>query len=433
MSDLAGFSRIPIWSPKAEKSTDIMTTKSTFSVGFIAQKGKPKNDGTVPILARIIINGEMAHFSTKFYVLPSRWMTREGRTVGSTHDEKATNGMLDDFRALIRMRYNEIILRGEVATADRVKQAVLNLDQRGVRLLDLFDEFNADYLKMVEKGTTHKTYTRYLLTRNLLAEFIDDKYHRKDMAVAEISPKFVSDFFVWLRNRDDNGHNYHMKFIQRFRTVFNVARNNGWVQGDPFANFKMRFEETDRGYLTKAELDVLMRKPMPSARLEKVRDLFVFSCYCGLAYVDMKELMESDIVRGDDGRLWIDTQRIKTGAQVNVPLLKIPLGIIEKYSGAGRNGKLFDIPSNQKVNDYLKEIAAICGIDKRVTFHLARHTFSTTVTLSNGVPLETVSKMLGHKNIRTTQIYARITKTRISDDMNALARRLDGGKRAAMI
>ena len=251
------------------------------------------------------------------------------------------------------------------------------------------------------------------------------------MAVAEINPKFVSDFFVWLRNRDDNGHNYHMKFIQRFRTVFNVARNNGWVQGDPFASFKMRFEETDRGYLTKAELDVLMRKPMPSARLEKVRDLFVFSCYCGLAYVDMKELLETDIVRGDDGRLWIDTQRIKTGAQVNVPLLKIPLGIIQKYSGAGRNGKLFDIPSNQKVNDYLKEIAAICGIDKRVTFHLARHTFSTTVTLSNGVPLETVSKMLGHKNIRTTQIYARITKTRISDDMNALARRLDGGKRAA--
>jgi site-specific recombinase XerD len=408
-----------------------MTTKSTFSVGFIAQKGKAKADGTVPILARIIINGEMAHFSTKFYVLPSRWMTREGRTIGSTREEKETNAMLDDFRALIRGRYNEIILRGEVVTADRVKQAVLNLDQRGVRLLELFDEFNADYLKMVEKGTTYKTYTRYLLTRNLLSEFIGEKYNRKEMAIAEISHKFISDFFVWLRNRDSNGYNYHMKFIQRFRTVFNVARNNGWVQGDPFANFKMRFEETDRGYLTKAELDVLVKKAMPSQRLEKVRDLFLFSCYCGLAYVDVKELLETDIVRGDDGKLWINTQRIKTGAQVNVPLLKIPLAIIEKYYGTGRNGKLFDIPSNQKVNDYLKEIAAICGIDKRITFHLARHTFSTTVTLSNGVPLETVSKMLGHKNIRTTQIYARITTTRISDDMNALARRLDGKKQVA--
>jgi site-specific recombinase XerD len=360
-------------------------------------------------------------------------MTREGRTLGSTREEKETNAMLDDFRALIRGRYNEIILRGEVVTADRVKQAVLNLDQRGVRLLELFDEFNADYLKMVEKGTTYKTYTRYVLTRNLLAEFIGEKYNRKEMAIAEISPKFISDFFVWLRNRDSNGYNYHMKFIQRFRTVFNVARNNGWVQGDPFANFKMRFEETDRGYLTKAELDVLVKKAMPSQRLEKVRDLFLFSCYCGLAYVDVKELLETDIVRGDDGKLWINTQRIKTGAQVNVPLLKIPLAIIEKYAGTGRNGKLFDIPSNQKVNDYLKEIAAICGIDKRITFHLARHTFSTTVTLSNGVPLETVSKMLGHKNIRTTQIYARITTTRISDDMNALARRLDGKKQVAVM
>lgn len=408
-----------------------MTQKSTFSVTFVAQKGKPKTDGTVPILVRIIVNGEMVHFTTKFHVHPSRWMTREARTVGSTQNEKEINAMLDDLRALIRMRYNEIFMRGEVATADRVKQATLNQDQRGVRLLQLFDDFNADYLKMVEKGTTHKTYTRYVLTRSLLAEFIAEKHKRKDMVVAEINPKFISDFFVWLRNHDDNGHNYHMKFIQRFRTVFNVARNNGWVHGDPFASFKMHFEEVDRGYLTKAELDVLMIKPMPSKRLEKVRDLFVFSCFCGLAYIDVKELMETDIVQGDDGHLWIDTRRIKTGAQVNVRLLNVPLSIIKKYSGQGCNGKIFDIPSNQKVNDYLKEIAAICGIDKRVTHHLARHTFATTVTLSNGVPLETVSKMLGHKTIRTTQIYARITKNRISDDMDALARKLDGGTRLA--
>lgn len=264
-----------------------MTTKSTFSVTFVAQKGKPKADGTVPILARIIVNGEMAHFTTKFHILPTRWMTREGRTVGAAKDEKEINAMLDDLRALIRMRYNEIVLRGEVATADRIKQAVLNLDQRGVRILEPFDRFNADYAKMVGKGTTHKTHTRYVLTRNLLAEFIGGKYSRRDMAVAEINPKFIGDFFVWLRNRDSNGHNYHMKFIQRFRTVYNVARNNGWVQGDPFASFKMRFEEIDRGYLTKAELDVLMTRPMPSARLDKVRDLFVFSCYTSVAFMNI--------------------------------------------------------------------------------------------------------------------------------------------------
>ena len=217
-----------------------MTTKSTFSVSFVAQKGKPKADGSVPILARIIINGEMAHFTTKFHILPDRWMTREGRTVGLTHEEKQINSLLDDFRVLIRMRYNEITLRGEPVSADRVKQAVLNLDQRGIKMLELFDQFNDDYSKMVGKGTTHKTYSRYLLTRNLLAEFIAVRYNRRDMAVAEINLKFINDFFIWLRNRDSNSHNYHTKFIQRFRTVYNVARNNGWVQGDPFANFKLR-------------------------------------------------------------------------------------------------------------------------------------------------------------------------------------------------
>ncbi len=407
-----------------------MITKSTFAISFVAQKGKPKVDGTVPILARIILNGEMSHFTTKFHIAPDRWLTKEGRTLGLTAGEKQINAMLDDFRALIKSRYNDLVLHGEVVSADRVKQAVLNQDRRGIKMLELFDQFNQDYAKMVGKGTTHKTHTRYVLTRNLLAEFIGEKFGRHDMAVAEINLKFINDFFVWLRNRDGNGHNYHTKFIQRFRTVYNVARNNGWVQGDPFANFKMRFEEVDRGYLSKAELDILMTKPMPSERLDKVRDLFVFSCFCGLCYIDLKELLETDIVRGDDGHLWIDTTRIKTGAQVNVRLLDVPLAIIKKHGGQTKDGRLFKIPSNQKVNDYLKEIAALCGIEKNVTFHLSRHTFATTVTLSNGVPLETVSKMLGHRNIRTTQIYARITTSKISADMDALARRL--GQTAAM-
>ena len=416
--------RLPL--AQHQKHTD-MNTKSTFAISFVAQKGKPKADGRIPILARIIVNKAMSHFSTKFHIAPDRWSAKECRTLGMTKEEKEINSVLDDFRALIRQRYNEMVLRGEVVTADKVRQAVLNLDRWSVCLLEHFDRFNDDYKQLVGKDTSYKTYSRYVLTRRKLADFMTEKCKVKDIPLAEVTPKFINDFFIYLRSTENNGHNYHTKFIQRLRTVYNVARNNGWVQTDPFAAFKMHFEKVDRGYLTKAELEVLRTKHLPSARLELVRDIFIFSCYTGISYIDLKELRKCDLAVAEDGRLWIDTERIKTGVRVNVPLLDIPLAILNKYADHSTRDRLLDIPSNQKVNDYLKEIAALCSIDKEITFHLARHTFATTVTLTNGVPIETVSKMLGHTNIRTTQIYARIITQKIGDDMNALAGRLNSG------
>jgi len=208
--------------------------------------------------------------------------------------------------------------------------------------------------------------------------------------------------------------------MQFFKRIILIARNNGILIGDPFANYKIRLEKVDRGYLTEDEIKIILKKKMVSERLEQVRDVFIFSCFSGLAYVDVANLKEDNIRKSFDGNLWIITKRQKTNTDVNVPLLDIPKMILEKYKGKLPNGKVLPIISNQKLN------ADVCGIKKNLTFHLARHTFATTTTLAKGVPIETVSKMLGHTNIETTQIYARITNNKISNDMQGLDKKFVG-------
>jgi site-specific recombinase, phage integrase family len=214
--------------------------------------------------------------------------------------------------------------------------------------------------------------------------------------------------------------------MQFFKRIILIARNNGILTGNPFANYKIRLEKVDRGYLTEDEIKIILKKKMVSERLEQVRDVFIFSCFSGLAYVDVANLKEDNIRKSFDGNLWIITKRQKTNTDVNVPLLDIPKMILEKYKGKLPNGKVLPIISNQKLNAYLKEIADVCEIKKNLTFHLARHTFATTTTLAKGVPIETVSKMLGHTNIETTQIYARITNNKISNDMQGLDKKFVG-------
>ena len=410
-----------------------MTNKSTFSILFVAQKGKLKPNGKAPILARVTVNGEMVHLATRIDVDPDRWLGKECRTPGRSAEDKYINEMLDNYRNVIKNKYNELFFRGEAITAMRLKSILTSRSDEAKRLLVLFDEFNEDYKALVGKETTHKTYTRYLLTRRRLAEFMAAKYKIKDILLSDINTKFINDFYIYLRTVDGkNGHNYHMKMIQRFRTVFKTAKDNGWVTADPFGGFKISMEETHREHLTIDELGVLMSKEMTSERLQRVKDIFVFSCFTGLAYTDVRGLKKSEVVMGNDGRLWIDTRRDKTKVAVYVPLLDIPRAILEKYADQTSHDRLLSIPANQKVNDYLKEIAAICGIDKNLTFHIARHTFATTVTLENGVALETVQKMLGHKNIRTTQVYAKMTKRRIGMEMESLAGVLDKGLQPAI-
>lgn len=400
--------------------------KSTFAVIFIIQKGKIREDGTVPIVARITVNGEMVHFATRMYIHPDRWQPKDYRTAGKTKEEKQINEMLEELRVLIRRKYDEMLRREEVITAGKLKNAITGLDQNATTLLQVCDRFIEDYTDLLKtEQCCRETYLRYKLTRNRLAEFMQARYRLPDMAVKELHPRFATDFDRWLRMNYRLTNNSTMKLMRQLKTMLHVGYLNSWTKNDPLAGYKLHFEKVDRGYLTDEELDRLANKVFDMKRLEVIRDLFLFSCYTGLAYIDLKHLSADMLRRWPDGNLWIDTKRQKTDVPVHVRLLDIPIRLIEKYGGTTEGGLLFPVPSNQKVNSYLKEIASVCGIDKDLTFHMARHTFATTVTLANGVPIETVSKMLGHTNIQTTQIYARVIDTKINNDMEVLAGKLN--------
>ncbi len=401
-------------------------TKSTFRVLFLTQKGKPRPDGRVPVVARITFNGQMAHFHTSVDVDPDRWLPKEGRTIGGTKPEKESNATLDDYRILIRQKYNDLTMNGEVVTANRIKQAVTSLDEKSYSLLEICDRFIEDYVKLVAtQSVTHCTYQRYVLTRERLAEFIKTRHRVGDIPIANINYSFIKGFDLHNRTEHAAANNTAARFVKHFRTMFNLALNNGWVRTDPFANYKIQLEKVNRGYLTQEELDAMIEKEFTNKRLEVVKDMFLFSVYTGLAYVDVRQLTKENIEYREDGSVWLTTARQKTNNPVRLPLLDIPVQIVKKYNGVAKDGRLLPIPSNQKVNDYLKEIATLCGIEKNLSYHLARHTFATTITLENGVPIETVSKMLGHNSIKTTQIYARITASKIGHDMGMLAAKLN--------
>lgn len=402
---------------------------SSFTVGFAIQRQKLRKDGCATIFCRITVNGDVAHFSTKLWIKPERWLTHDHRTMGLTRDEKEINQTIEELRSMIKRRYFEKINLGESVSATILKNSILCLEEKCITLLPLCDKFIEDYYQIMISGSVVKdTYQRYVYTRSRLAEYMEEKYNIRDIAISNINHSFIKGFDLWLRNRCGIGNNTASKLVKHFRTMFNLALNNGWIQADPFSTYKIQFEKVDRGYLTQEELSTLIAKEFDSDRLTLVKDMFLFSCFTGLSYADVEQLTHGCIQIDGEGRQRLVTKRQKTSVGVTIPLLEIPKQIIDKYADtkrrAPKSNRLLPIYSNQKCNNYLKEIAALCGINKELTYHLARHTFATTVTLANGVPLETVSRLLGHNSIKTTQIYARITDTKIGKDMDLLAERI---------
>ena len=400
--------------------------KSTFNICFYAKKDKQKANGAYPLFARITVDGVASRFNTKLDVLPSIWDGKMGKATGRTSEASRINRMLDDINASLNTIYHEMQRRDNYVTAEKVKNEFLGHSESHETILTLFQKHNDDVKQLVGISKTIATYRKYEVTRRHLAEFIQSKYNVSDISIKEISPMFITDFELYLRTACKCGYNTTAKFMQFFKRIIIIARNNGILVNDPFASYKIRLEKVDRGYLTEDEIKIILKKKMVSERLEHVRDLFIFACFTGLAYIDVAGLTQDNICKSFDGNLWIMTKRQKTNTDVNVPLLDIPKMILKKYKGKLPNGKILPIISNQKLNAYLKEIANICGIKKNLTFHLARHTFATTTTLSKGVPIETVSKMLGHTNIETTQIYARITNSKIGSDMQGLDKKFVG-------
>jgi len=371
--------------------------KSTFKVLFYLKKGSEKRNGEVAIMARITVDGKICQFSTKQNILPENWNVKAGKATGKAAGQ--INKMLDDVKASLNHIYHEQQRRDNYVTAEKVKNEFLGHSENHATLLDLFVKHNNDVKQLIGISKSASTYQKYEVTRKHLEKFLMYKYKLSDIALQEINLMFITDFEVYLKTIGKCNSNTTAKFMQFFKRIILIARNNGIITGDPFANYKIRIQKVDIGYLTEEEIEKILKLNLVSERLEHVRDLFIFSCFCGLAYIDVTGLRKEHIRKSFDGNLWIMTKRVKTGTNVNVPLLDIPKMILNKYKNKLPNGKIIPIISNQKLNSYLKEIADLSRIRKNLTFHQARHTFATTTTLSKGVPIETVSKMLGHTNI----------------------------------
>ena len=347
--------------------------KSTFRVLFFLKRDKVKKNGNMPIMARITIDGKLAQFNTKLEVNPKNWSAKTGKVNGRGAEFTRMNEMLDSIKATLHRHYQTILERDSYVTAEKVRNVFLGKEEKAKTLLQVFSQHNEQYALKVGKTATQKTYTRYELTKNRLAEYIHNKYNVEDITFREINVVFIEGFYLFIRENYPCTHNTAMKFIQRFRTVVLFAHNLGLITFNPFGAYKLKFEYVERDFLEQAELDRIYQKTFASKRLEQVRDIFIFSCYTGLSYVDVCELTPENIRLSFDGNLWIIKKRHKTSVTSNIRLLDIPKSILQKYDGKLPNGKLLPVISNQKMNDYLKEIATVCGINKKITFHVRRH------------------------------------------------------------
>ncbi len=271
------------------------------------------------------------------------------------------------------------------------------------------------------------TYKRYHTTRSHVAEYLQAEYHKRDIPVKDVNLKFIKGFEYFLKITKACNHNTALKYVNNFKKIVRMAVANDWIAKDPFYNYKVQFKAVEREFLNKEELQRLMSKEIEGDRLNVVRDMFVLCCFTGLAYIDIQTLRPEEIYENEEGGFYIKSKRSKTDTGFTIPLLHIATAIIEKYKDHPKvmnKNCVIPVLSNQKSNAYLKEIADRCDIKKNLTTHLARHTFATTVTLTNGVPIETVGKMLGHKNLRTTQHYAKIIDSKVEEDMKILREKL---------
>lgn len=401
--------------------------KSTFRTLFYLRKERVNAQGLMPIMIRITINGQATQFNSKLEGDPKFWDKKLGRAIGRGSDATNLNRLLDNLRSKIDQLYNKELETKGYAMPETIKNKLQGNDPDRKTLMYYFDLHNENYKLRIGNRTSEVTSKRYELTKNRVSEFLREKYNLKDIIVQEVDYLSLENFYGYLCNHHGCSNNTAMKFMQRFRTVFNFIVNTGCdVKIDPFANFRFHTEKVNREILSQEEIDKIYKKEFSTERLNQVKDIFIFQCYTGLAFIDVYNLTDNEIRLAFDQQYWIMTERIKTGERVNVPLLEIPMAIIEKYKDKrNQNGKLLPVSSNQKMNEYLKEIATMCGIKKNLSTHLARHTFATTIALANGVPLESVSKMLGHRSIKTTQIYAKVLDTKVSQDMGNLALRLN--------
>lgn len=405
----------------------IMSKNQTLGILFMLRTSRMNKKGEAPIYVRITVDGERSEIALNRFIEPTKWNAEAGHAKGTTEVVKQLNTYIDIVRNKIYDYQKELLNDNEVISSVSLKNKFLGITEKKLSLIEVIQYHNNLMKERIGIDISQATFDRYETVLRLVQQFLKEKYKDTDFTLKHLKFKFLADFEHFLKTTRKCNSNTTAKYIQNFRKIINVSIKNEWLEKDPFTAYRASIKPVERDFLTPEELAILENKEIKIPRIAIVRDIFVFCCYTGLAYADVFKLTPDNIVTGIDGEKWIYTHRTKTKTKSNIPLLPKSVELIEKYKDhpvVGNKGTLLPVLSNQKMNSYLKEIADICEINKTLTFHIARHTFATTVTLTNGVPIESVSKMLGHKNIRTTQIYAKVVESKVSNDMKALREKL---------
>ena len=394
--------------------------RNTLSVLFIIKKSKLLKNGEAPVCMRITVNRRVAEVMIKRSIPVDLWNQKKECSKGKDRVATELNHYINTVRAKVLQIHRKLEIDNKSITADIIKDCFYGRDKVQRSLLEVYAEHNEKCRALIGKEYTESTVTKFDTSINRLKEYIRSNYHRDDIMLAELDGQFIRDFDFWLKTDKHCQNNSALKHLKNLKKVIRIALANDWIKKDPFYGIHFKQDEVNVEFLSREELDILMNKEFTIKRLEQVRDVFVFCCFTALAFVDVQQLSREHLIKDNNGALWIRKARQKTNQMCNVPVLSIPQRILRKYEDNAeciKKGVLLPVISNQRMNAYLKEIADLCGITKRLTTHVARHTAATIVFLANDVSMENVSKILGHSNIRMTQHYARVLDSSIMRDM----------------
>ena len=393
--------------------------RSSFSILFFIRESKARKSGKAPIELMITVNGERCPLSTGKQVPIDKWDKTKQQVKGKDEEAQSLNNYLKAIKAKLYQKEAELLDRGFIITAELLRDAyfdkVESLKEKS--LFEVFEEHNREQEKLVGNGVSKATYWISVYTVRLLKEFVQQKYKREDLYLRELNLNFIQSFHTFLRIDKGMAQNSSTKHLKLLKKIVNLAVANSYMTTNPFITYKVERETVEIDFLDEEELRKIINFDTPLPRLERAKDMFLFGCFTGLSYIDIKTLAPEHFEKDNIGRIWIKKRRVKTGVLSRIPLLPIAKLILDKYRGGE---KLLPIQDPADINKYLKDIAILCDIKKRITFHTSRHTFASTVTLANNISLEVVSKMLGHTNTRMTNHYAKLIDKCIGEQMDKL-------------
>jgi len=402
-------------------------TRSTFAVLFYIDKSKAKkkNKGLCIITGRITIDTQIARFSTKMDVAPEMWDAQTGRAIGKGKEVTKINRTLDNLEQEIQSHYDRLVLEDGYVTAEAVKNALNGVGRKATGLLELFREHNEEFKFRVGVNRVQVTYEQYLHSYRVLENFLWVRFQMKDIALQQLTHSFIDAYDFHLRVDMRMNGNTVLNHTIPLRKMVRRAISQDIIKRDPFINYVAEKPLKQRRHLTMDEFQKLLTTPIAEKHLERCRDMFLFACFSGMAYADVCNLSDKHITKDDNGIMWIRIERQKTKSECRIRLLSVPIQIMEKYRHERTDDKIFKLKTLKTIDENLKIIAQKCGIESRLCYHMGRHTYATQVCISQGVPIETLCKMMGHRSVQTTQIYAKITNQKVNEDMKILSNRIE--------